>query len=207
MPRLLACSAIAAALFATPAIAQTAAAPSPAPSPAPRSFLWTRFALGFGTSVLAHEGGHIAAAYLLNARPSFGLDRGRPTVYSGISADDEPRKQFVFSSAGLTVQMLLDEAILDVPHHGGGTFERGVLAGGIGTVLFYATAGRNASVSDITYMARTSSLSKTQVSLIYGAVAGLHTIRIARDGTYAHFFVAPQADGRLRVGMRIAPEP
>lgn len=155
---------------------------------------------------MLHEGGHVAASYLMNARPSFGFDRGRPTIYSGINVYTDPHKQFVFSSAGLTVQMLLDEMILDIPHDRGSVFERGVLAGGIGTVLFYTTLGRNASVSDVTYMARTSSLSKTQVSLIYGAIAGLHTVRIAHNGQYAHFFAAPQADGHLRVGVRLSPE-
>lgn len=166
----------------------------------------TRFALGALTSILAHEAGHIVAAYAVGGRPSFGFDKGRPTVYSGIDATLEPRKQFIFSSAGLTVQMLLDEAILDVPHHRGGAFERGLLAGGIGTVLFYTTIGRSARVSDITYMARTSSLSKTEISLIYGAVAALHVVRIHRDRSYAHFFAAPAEEGGMKVGIVVRPE-
>ncbi|HEX6537296.1 MAG TPA: hypothetical protein VF041_22130 [Gemmatimonadaceae bacterium] len=163
----------------------------------------TRFALGFITSILAHETGHIVASYAVGGRPSFGFDKGRPTIYSGIDATTEPRKQFIFSSAGLTVQMLLDEGILDVPHHRGGAFERGILAGGIATVIFYTTLGRNGRVSDVNFMAQTSSLSKTQVSLIYGGVAALHAMRIHRDSHYAHFFAAPASDGTLRVGMSI----
>jgi hypothetical protein len=166
----------------------------------------TRFALGVITSILAHEAGHVVAAYAVGGRPSFGFDKGRPTIYSGIDATLEPRKQFIFSSAGLTVQMLLDEAILDVPHHRGGAFERGLLAGGIGTVLFYTTVGRNARVSDITYMSRTSSLSRTEVSLIYGAVAALHVVRIHRDRAYAHFFAAPAEEGGMKVGVVVKPE-
>lgn len=163
----------------------------------------TRFALGFITSILAHEAGHVVAAYAVGGRPSFGFDKGRPTVYSGVDATLEPHKQFIFSSAGLTVQALLDEGILDVPHRRGGAFERGILAGGIATVIFYTTLGRNASVSDVSFMARTSSLSKTDVSLIYGAIAALHAVRIHRDSHYAHFFAAPAPDGGLRVGMAI----
>jgi hypothetical protein len=192
------------------------AAPAPAPSHpfvlvgnagrARSSHFKTRFALGIVTSILAHEAGHVVAAYAVGGRPSFGFDKGRPTVYSGIDVDREPRKQFIFSSAGLTVQMLLDEAILDIPHHRGGAFERGLLAGGIGTVLFYTTLGRNARVSDVTFMARTSSLSKTEVSLIYGAIAALHVVRIHRDHAYAHFFAAPAEEGGLKVGVVVRPE-
>jgi hypothetical protein len=188
-----------------PAPALTTARPDTS-TRARSSHFKTRFALGVVTSILAHEAGHVVAAYAVGGRPSFGFDKGRPTVYSGIDASLEPRKQFIFSSAGLTVQMLLDEAILDVPHHRGGAFERGLLAGGIGTVLFYTTIGRSARVSDITYMSRTSSLSKTEVSLIYGAVAALHVVRIHRDRAYAHFFAAPAEGGGLKVGMMVRPE-
>src|SRR6266481_936421 len=44
---------------------------------------WQLFAAGFASSVLAHEGGHIMAAYVVGGRPSFGLSEGRPTIYSG----------------------------------------------------------------------------------------------------------------------------
>ena len=81
--------------------------------------------------------------------------------------DKHPDKQFIFSAAGLTTQALINEAILDIPRSRGGAIERGILAGGIGTTLFYITIGRNGSVSDISVMARTSSLSKTQLSLIF----------------------------------------
>jgi hypothetical protein len=73
--------------------------------------------------------------------------------------------------------------------------ERGILAGGIGATLFYITLGRNASVSDITYMARTSSLSKTQISLIFGSVSAIHALRIWRNPRYSHFFVRPAENG------------
>lgn len=166
---------------------------------------WGRFVLGAASSVALHELGHVAASYALGARPSFGFDGARPTVYSGIDEREEPRKQFIFSSAGLDVQMLLDEAILDVPHRRGGAFEQGLLAGGIATVAFYVTLGRNAPVSDVTRMAATSSLSRGQVSLIYGGVSALHAVRIARAGYYGKLFVAPGPDGELRVGVRGTP--
>jgi hypothetical protein len=182
-------------------------APAIRPAPAgdsaaePVTHFKTKLALGFITSILAHEAGHVIASYAVGGRPYFGFDKGRPTIYSGLDADLEPRKQFIFSSAGLTVQTLMDELILDVPHERGGAFERGILAGGIATTLFYITLGRNASVSDVTFMARTSSLSKTQVSLIFGGIAATHALRIHYDDHYAHFFAAPTERGGLKVGM------
>jgi hypothetical protein len=106
---------------------------------------------------------------------------------------------------GLNVQALLDEAVLDVPHDGGGAFERGVLAGGIATAIFYVTLGRTASVSDVDFMARTSSLSKGDITLIYGGVALMHGLRIHHDRRYANFFVRPAPAGApgLRVGMNV----
>ncbi len=162
---------------------------------------WRRFALGFGLSLLAHESAHILTSLALGYHPHIGFDKGRPTVYSGIDSQKEPHKQFLFSSAGLTAQALIDEAILDIPHSRGGAIERGILAGGIGTTLFYITIGRNGSVSDISYMARTSSLSKTELSLIFGGFSAIHALRISRDPAYSHFFVAPTDNG-LGVGFR-----
>jgi hypothetical protein len=169
----------------------------------PHTHFKTRFALGFVSSILAHEAGHVIASYAVGGRPSFGFDKGRPTIYSGIDSNLEPHKQFIFSSAGLTVQTLMDELILDIPHHRGGAFERGLLAGGIATTAFYITIGRSASVSDVTFMARTSSLSKTEVSLIFGAIAASHVLRIHYDDHYAHFFAAPTERGALKVGMLV----
>ncbi|HET7551062.1 MAG TPA: hypothetical protein VFK04_07215 [Gemmatimonadaceae bacterium] len=191
---------------AAPALHVSSLSPSRAPvdeedAERPGTHFKTRFVLGFISSILAHEAGHVAASYAVGGRPSFGFDKGRPTVYSGIDANLEPHKQFIFSSAGLTVQTLMDELILDIPHHRGGAFERGLLAGGIATTAFYITIGRSASVSDVTFMARTSSLSKTQVSLIFGAIAASHVLRIHFDDHYAHFFAAPSERGALKVGM------
>jgi hypothetical protein len=183
-------------------------APAP-PVRAPQPHYKLRFALGFITSILAHESGHIVASYAVGGHPSFGFNHWRPTIYSGIDASLDPHKQFIFSSAGLTVQTLLDETLLDIPHPKGsiaGPFERGLLAGGLGTVLFYITLGRNGTVSDVTFMANTSSLSKTQISLIYGGIAAIHAVRIHVKDRYAHFFSVPDARGGLRIGMAILPD-
>ena len=166
---------------------------------------WRNLAAGFATSILAHEAGHVAASLIVGAHPHFGLEDGKPTVFSGIDANRQPYKQFVFSSAGLTVQAIVDEMILDIPHNRGGSFERGILAGGIATAYFYATFGRNAPNSDITYMARTSTLSKTQASLIYAGLATIQTVRIARDGRYANFFLRPSFAGGINVGVALLP--
>jgi hypothetical protein len=56
-------------------------------------------------------------------------------------------------------------------------------------------------VSDISFMARTSSLSKTQLSLIFGGFSAIHALRISRDPAYSHFFVRPTDNG-LGVGFR-----
>jgi hypothetical protein len=167
---------------------------------------WRNLTAGFATSILAHEAGHVGMSYALGAHPTFGLENGKPTVYSGIDAARDPHKQFLFSSAGLNVQAIMDEAILDIPHRRGGAFERGILAGGIATAYFYATLGRNAPNSDITYMARTSSLSRTTASLIYAGLATVQTVRIARDGHYANFFMRPSPDGAISVGVAVLPD-
>lgn len=162
---------------------------------------WKKFAIGAGVSLLAHESAHILTSLALGFHPYVGLDHGRPTVFSGIDSHKHPHKQFLFSAAGLTTQALIDEAILDIPHSRGGAIERGILAGGIGTTLFYITIGRNGSVSDISFMARTSSLSKTQLSLIFGGYSAIHALRISRDPAYSHFFVRPTENG-LGVGFK-----
>jgi len=166
---------------------------------------WRKFVAGAATSLLLHEAAHVGTSLALGATPTFGFDRGRPTVYSGIDPLAEPRKQFLFSSMGLDVQALLDEIILDLPHDRGAPFERGVLAAGIGTALFYVTIGRTASVSDVDLMSRTSSLTKTDLTAIYGGVALMHMLRIRHDGRYAHFFVrpAPRGEAGLQVGVRM----
>lgn len=163
--------------------------------PAPVEHYWRRFAFGFGASILAHETAHILTSIAVGAHPYIAIDRGRPTVFSGIDSNKFPHKQFLFSAAGLTTQALVDEGILDLPHSRGGAIERGILAGGIGTTLFYITLGRNGSVSDIAVMARTSSLSKAELSLIFGGVSAIHAWRISRNPRYDHFFLRPTADG------------
>jgi hypothetical protein len=173
------------------------------PRPSAPGRQWRQLAAGFATSLLVHEAAHVVTAVAVGGRPSFGFDKGRPTVFSGMSATADTRRQFLFSSMGLNAQALLDEVILDVPHDRGAPFERGILAGGIATALFYVTIGRTASVSDIDFMARTSSLTKTQLTAIYGGVALLHTVRIARDGHYANFFLRPDVHGGLKLGVHV----
>lgn len=181
-------------LISLPATARAQNLTSVDPS-GPSDNYWRRFALGAAASLLAHESAHVLTALALGFHPYVGFDNGRPTVFSGIDSERYPHKQFLFSAAGLTTQALINEAILDIPHSRGGAIERGILAGGIGTTLFYITIGRNGSVSDISFMARTSSLSKTQLSLIFGGFSAIHAIRIARNPAYSHFFVRPAGNG------------
>lgn len=162
---------------------------------------WSTLVAGAATSILIHEAAHVGTAMASGAHPTFGFDTGRPTVFSGIDSHRYPRRQFWFSSAGLDIQSLLDEAILDIPHDRGSAFERGLLAGGIGTTLFYLTIGRWGSVSDVDFMARTHVMNKTEITLIYGSVAASHIWRIQRNPAYAHFFVVPSANG-LNAGLR-----
>jgi hypothetical protein len=168
-----------------------------------RPAYWVRFGAGAISSILFHEAAHIATSYAVGGHPTFGFDRLRPTIFSGINSHIEPHKQFLFSAAGLTAQSVLDEAVLDIPHTHGGIFERGLLGGGIGTTLFYLTIGRTGSVSDVDFMARTHALTKTQATLIFGGVALVHSVRIARNPAYANFFARPSADGRVRVGVEV----
>jgi hypothetical protein len=173
----------------------------------PTKYWWQLFAGGFVSSILAHESAHVLAAYAVGGRPSFGLNAGRPTIYSGIDAGLEPRKQFVFSSAGLSVQSAIDEGILDAPHRSrrAGPFERGLLAGGLATSFFYVTIGRTGSVSDVDFMARTSRLSKTSITAIYGGLALVHLWRIDHDSRYADFFARPGPQGGVRLGVSLGP--
>jgi hypothetical protein len=168
--------------------------------PADSGSYWGRFAIGAATSLLAHESAHILTSLALGFHPHVALDNGRPTIFSGIDSNKHPHDQFLFSAAGLTTQAFIDELILDIPHSRGGPVERGALACGIGTTLFYITIGRNGSVSDISVMARTSSLSKTQLSLIFGGINAIHALRISRNPAYDHFFARPSANG-VSVGL------
>lgn len=161
-------------------------------------------ALGAATSILVHEAAHVATSLAVGGHPTFGFDALRPTIYSGIVLNRDPRKQFYFSAAGLSVQNLLDELLLDVPHARGSAFERGLLAGGIGTTVFYLTIGRTGSVSDVEYIARTHVMTKTQATLLYGSVIAMHTWRISRDPHYANFFARPSANG-LDLGVTLRP--
>ena len=139
----------------------------------------------------------------LGAHPTFGFNEGRPTIYSGIIGDVDHHDQFLFSAAGLTVQTVLDEAILDIPHSRGSAFERGILAGGIGTTIFYLTIGRTGSVSDIELMAAMHGMTKTQSTLLFGGISALQIVRIHRDGHYANFFARPDRAGRYDLGFEI----
>jgi hypothetical protein len=164
---------------------------------------WRRFSYGVTTSILLHEAAHIATAFAVGGHPTFGFDKLRPTVYSGVNTGIDPHKQFLFSLSGLAIQSILDEGLLDIPHTRGSAFERGILGGGIGTTVFYLTIGRTGSVSDVDFMARTRALTATQITLIFGSVAALHTIRISRDPRYTNFFARPRADGGLDLGLNL----
>lgn len=168
-----------------------------------RNRFFRRMGYGFATSILAHEAGHFVASYSMGYHPHLGIDKGRPTVFSGINEFVDKHKQFIFSAAGMTVQDVIDEIVLDIPHARGGAFERGILTGGIGTTLFYVTAGRNANVSDISVMARNSGLSKSQLSAIFGSVAAIQAFRAARNHRYSHFFAAPTERGGIKTGLSI----
>ena len=50
-------------------------------------------------------------------------------------------------------------------------------------------------MSDINYMAQTSSLSKTQVSLIFGGISAIQAWRISRKPRYRHFLATATGDG------------
>lgn len=164
---------------------------------------WRRFSYGVTTSILLHEAAHIATAFAVGGHPTFGFNKLRPTVYSGVNTGVDPHKQFLFSLSGLAIQSILDEAILDIPHTRGSAFERGILGGGIGTTVFYLTIGRRGAVSDVDFMARTHALTAGQITLIFGSVAALHSVRISRDPRYTNFFARPRADGGLDLGLNL----
>ena len=172
-----------------------------------RSFSWPRFAAGVATSLLAHEAAHFTASILVGATPGLRFDRWRPVVESGIDEARNPAKQFVFSSGGMTVQLLLNEILLDVPHGPGpaGEFERGILAAGVGTVLFYFTVGRTSQIGDVWHMAQTSGLSTWTLTAIFGGVAATQVVRIVLRDRYMPFFAFPTPAGGLAVGATLRP--
>lgn len=190
------------AASAASAEAQTASGPLWRPGDGRRA--WPKLALGFATSIAAHEAAHFATALALGARPYVGVTKGRPTVYSGIDPDLEPDKQAAFSGAGLIAQMLIDEALLDVPGATRSTYARGVLAGGIATSLFYITLGRNGAVSDVELTARYSSLSKDQVTLVLGGVALMHAARLSLRGRELQVAALPGREGTLIVRFAVS---
>jgi hypothetical protein len=164
---------------------------------------WPKFVLGVSTSLLLHEAAHVLTSVAVGGRPSFGFDTGRPTIYSGLNSHIEPHKQFLFSISGLTVQNVLDEAILDIPHRRGAAFERGILGGGLGTTIFYLTIGRQGTVSDIDFIARTHGMSKAQATALFGGITAVHIFRMSRDPHYANFFARPRSDGGMDVGVNL----
>lgn len=171
-----------------------------------RRFSWSRFVGGFLASIAAHEAGHLVTALAVGSSPSIGFDTGRPVVYSGIDETIHPHRQFAFSASGMAVQLVVNEIILDWPRSEpgvAGEFERGILAGGIGTVLFYFTVGRQSAVSDVQNMADNSGLSKWALTAIFGGVAATDVIRIALDQRYAHLFAFPGPSGTLHLGVTI----
>lgn len=161
---------------------------------------WRRLGYGVATSLLLHETAHVLTSLAVGGHVTFGFDRLRPAFYSGISVRAHPRKQFWYSASGLLTQSLLDEGILDIPHARGSAFERGLLGGGIGTTIFYLTIGRSGSVSDVEFMARSRVLTRNQITLLFGALAGSHAFRVSRDKHYANFFAQPR-DGGLDLGV------
>ena len=187
------------------ALANAAGAQSADTVSSPRHY-WRHLGYGVAASILFHEAAHVATAMAVGGHPTFGFDKLRPTIFSGIDSHIAPHKQFLFSAAGLTAQTVLDEAILDIPHARGSAFERGLLGGGIGTTLFYLTIGRQGSVSDVDFIARTHALTKAQVTLIYGSVAALRGCRISRGPDSAHLFESGRPTGRMEVGLQLGPE-
>ena len=197
-----------AARVVAPLALAAALAASPSPAGAQGVPGWLQFVGGAVSSILVHEAGHVTASALLGGSPSFGFDRGRPVIYSGLNSGAHPDRQFVFSAAGMSVQLLLNEVLLAWPHEAGERarpFERGVLAGGVGTVLFYFTIGRTASVSDVTQMARYSGLDRWTLAAIFGGVAASEVVRIAvRDRYGPHFFVLPGPQRTIRLGATLS---
>ena len=52
---------------------------------------WRELAFGATTSILLHEAAHILTSIAVGGHPTFGFDRLRPTVYSGITLSDASR--------------------------------------------------------------------------------------------------------------------
>lgn len=183
----------------------TFAAPQPLLSQTPSSAFWPKFIAGFFTSLAAHEAAHVTSSLVMGYTPGLGFDAGRPVIHSGIDEARHHTAQFIFSASGMTTQLVLNEVLLDWPHHGqpASAFTKGMLASGVGTVLFYFTIGRSSNISDVQLMADNSSLSKWELAAIFGGVAATDVVRVLINPRYAHFFAAPTSNG-IAAGGRIS---
>lgn len=187
----------------SPSLSAQATVPA-ARSDRPVRFSWPTFATGVVTSILAHELTHVAVALAVGGRPSLGFDQGRPVIHSGIGPN-QSTKAFAFSASGMSMQLVIDEVLLNWPRSGGiaRELERGLLAGGVGTVAFYLTLGRSARVGDLQQMVTHSGLSAWGVTAIFGGVAASEVVRMALKQRYAHFFAGPARGGRVVVGAAV----
>ncbi len=131
---------------------------------------WEDFALGFATSLAAHETGHFVVA----------KSKGYQVSHVGLSityphAHFTPADQLQIASAGFQTQWLLDEVAfhdLDEPKRKPSNFGAGMVCAQLGTTLAYLTFLKDHPRGDIAGMSEATGLSHDRLALIM-AVPGL----------------------------------
>lgn len=131
---------------------------------------WDDFALGFASSLAAHEAGHIVVAKSKGSNVSYD---GLSIVYP--SAKFSRADHLQVASAGFQTQWMLDELVLhdrDEPRRKPGNFGAGVVCAQIGTTLAYLTVLKNHSRGDIAGMSQATGMSNDRLVLLV-AIPGI----------------------------------
>ena len=104
-------------LATPPILAQTRAADSThiSRAPVPHPHYKLRFALGFVSSIIAHESGHVIASYAVGGHPTFGFNHWLPTIYFGIDSRLDPHKQCIFRRPAIPAPKPVDNSPLTHP--------------------------------------------------------------------------------------------
>ena len=142
---------------------------------------WERFALGFASGIVAHEGGHILVATSKGYRVSHD---GLTITYPG--AIMRPADQLQLASAGFQTQWILSEFVVRDQNgrehkKAPGSFGAGVVCSYLGVSLAYLTFLKNQNQGDIAGVSYATGLSHDRLALMAAIPAVLDTWRLVGD--------------------------
>jgi hypothetical protein len=142
---------------------------------------WGNFALGFASSIVAHEAGHFVVAKSKGYRVSHD---GLTITYPG--AKLTPADQLQLASAGFQTQWVLSEFALrdkNGREHSKptGDFGAGVVSAYLGVSLAYLTFLKNQDQGDVYGMSNATGLSHDRIALMMAVPAVLDAWRLFGD--------------------------